>query len=286
MQHLVELAYPEHVRRRLVTAVAERANIPTYLVWANKDRIADYQSLLRRSLFLGLSDGARMDTFRRLNVGIISNEQIVVATEVNPEKWKSLLKKLRDETGDPNAKFDFLFLLDDFIGSGKTLLREEQSAWDGKLIKFWKQIQPVRNSHFSSSLTVCVHHYVSTNQASKVVVERRNAAAAVLGDGWFKKEEIEFSFGTILPAELPIDEARAGEFMKLVQKYYDDAVQTQHTNVGGTDDVRLGFGGCALPLVLEHNTPNNSIALLWADTDGANGQHTMRPLFRRRQRHV
>ncbi len=286
MQHLVELAYPEHVRRRLVTAVAQRAEIPRYLVWAHENGVVRYQALLRRTLFLGLSDGARMDTFRRVNVGIISNEQIVVATEVNPGKWESLIKKLREDTGDPKAQFEFLFLMDDFVGSGKTLLREAPPTWEGKLIKFWKQIQPVRQTHFSSTLVVCVHHYVSTNEASRIMVERRDAAAAALGDGWFKREEIEFSFGTVLPPDLPIDEARFGEFMKLVKKYYDEAVQTQHTNVGGTDDVRLGFGGCALPLVLEHNTPNNSVALLWADTVGANNQHAMRPLFRRRQRHV
>jgi hypothetical protein len=32
--------------------------------------------------------------------------------------------------------------------------------------------------------------------------------------------------------------------------------------VGGTDG-RLGFAGCALPLVLSHNTPNNAVYLLW-----------------------
>ena len=53
----------------------------------------------------------------------------------------------------------------------------------------------------------------------------------------------------------------------------------------------LGYGGCALPLVLAHNTPNNAVALLWAETRGEareDGQpaSAMRPLFRRRQRHV
>jgi hypothetical protein len=29
--------------------------------------------------------------------------------------------------------------------------------------------------------------------------------------------------------------------------------------------MKYGYANCALPLVLEHNTPNNSISLLWAD---------------------
>jgi len=75
------------------------------------------------------------------------------------------------------------------------------------------------------------------------------------------------------------------DFARLVEVYYDKAVESRHTQVGG-DGVRWGFGDCALPLVLEHNTPNNTIALLWAETSGGAGLHAMRPLFRRRQRHV
>lgn len=70
----------------------------------------------------------------------------------------------------------------------------------------------------------------------------------------------------------------------------DPEIQTKHTDVGGVNHIGLGYGGCALPLVLEHNTPNNSVALLWAETDGGSRDGArapaMRPLFRRRQRHV
>jgi len=95
----------------------------------------------------------------------------------------------------------------------------------------------------------------------------------------------------ILPEDLPIDRnpSTSDDFIKLTQKYYDPAIRTKHTDVGGVTHLGLGYGGCALPLVLEHNTPNNSVALLWAETPG--GMHgsvpapAMRPLFRRRQRH-
>ena len=56
--------------------------------------------------------------------------------------------------------------------------------------------------------------------------------------------------------------------------------------------MKLGYGGCALPLILDHNTPNNSMPLLWAETvgspkvDGMAAVPAMRPLFRRRQRHI
>jgi hypothetical protein len=83
----------------------------------------------------------------------------------------------------------------------------------------------------------------------------------------------------------PVNDTGQEPFLKLVDTYYDDSIETKHMKLGG-EDARLGFGKCALPLVLEHNTPNNSLALLWADTDGENGKHSMRPLFRRRQRHT
>jgi hypothetical protein len=45
--------------------------------------------------------------------------------------------------------------------------------------------------------------------------------------------------------------------------YYDERASDKHIAVGGTADARLGFAGCALPVVLAHNTPNNSVYILW-----------------------
>jgi hypothetical protein len=286
MQHLVELAYPENIRSRLASAVAERAGIPKYLLWAQPDGQQRFRSVLRKTLFLGLSDGARIDAFRRANVGLISNEQIVMTTQLDDEKWDSLRKELQKDTDDSDARFEFAYLIDDFVGSGKTFLRKQSGKWTGKLWKFWKHLKDVRETHFTPALTVCVHHYVASYAASLNLATRHEEAAAELGAAWFPRDAVHFSFGTVLPENLPLDEARFPEFLNVVQKYYDPAIESQHTEVGETKDIRLGFGKCALPLILEHNTPNNSIALLWADTDGESAQHAMRPLFRRRQRHA
>lgn len=80
-------------------------------------------------------------------------------------------------------------------------------------------------------------------------------------------------------------QAAEPEFAELVKEYYDNSIETPHINKGGKD-ARWGFSECGLPLVLEHNTPNNSIALLWAETAGGDNKRAMRPLFRRRQRHL
>lgn len=290
MNHLVELFFPETVQWRLMQAAAERAGVPTYQVWANPASTALYRRLLRQTLFIELSDGARIDVFRRANAGVVNNEQVVTAPRFNKAKWDDLLKDLRADLKDDTARFAFVFLVDDFIGSGTTLLRWDaaKKTWSGKMPRFWEDVQKdgVAATHFEPEWVLCVHHYLATHQATETAAARQAEALAErknAGAGWF--ERVRLSYGLVLPKTFPVDEDRHGDFLKLVKTYYDDAIETKHMKVGG-EDARLGFSRCGLPLVLEHNTPNNSLALLWADTAGGNGKHMMRPLFRRRQRHT
>jgi len=65
-------------------------------------------------------------------------------------------------------------------------------------------------------------------------------------------------------------------------QYYDhDECYTDHFKVGGTNDAKRGFSAACLPLVLSHNTPNNSVALLWSSSSNPKG----RGLFPRVSRH-
>jgi hypothetical protein len=285
MNHLVELFYPETVVWRLQQEVARRQKITTWKVWEDAGAKALFDRLRRQTLFIELSDGARIDVFRRANAGLISNEQTVTAPRLNDEKWDELLEELRKDVKDPQARFAFVFLIDDFIGSGMTLLRKKhEGPWTGKLFRFWDENKDRFGTYCESEWTLCVHHYLATHRASEAIAERNAQIASEQGEGkWFSA--VQFSFGMKLPADLPITAASHAEFIGLTDRYYDDSIENRHTRVAGTD-AKLGFGQCALPLVLEHNTPNNSVALLWADTEGANGKHAMRPLFRRRQRHV
>lgn len=284
MSHLVSLFYPDTVQWRLMRAVATRLGLPTYRVWAESEAIRCFETLLRKTLFIELSDGARIDLFRRANAKTISNEQIVTAPRIIQSKWDSLLEDLRSDLHDPEARFAFIFLVDDFVGSGLTLLRETDGIWNGKLVRFWDDLQTVNvmMSHFEPSWELCVHHYVATRQATLAVHDRHEQASKERANQWFRS--VQFSYGMIFPEDFPVDDLRHEGFLRLVRKYYDDTIETRHTEVGGRD-IRLGFGQCGLPLVLEHNTPNNSLAILWAETLGGEGRHAMRPLFRRRQRH-
>jgi hypothetical protein len=63
-------------------------------------------------------------------------------------------------------------------------------------------------------------------------------------------------------------------------KYYDPDIYDEHFAKGGAPDARYGYADCGLPLVLHHNTPNNSVALLMS-YEGLK----FRGLFPRIQRH-
>jgi hypothetical protein len=64
------------------------------------------------------------------------------------------------------------------------------------------------------------------------------------------------------------------------ERYYDHDIYDEHLAKGGTEDARYGYAACGLPLVLHHNTPNNSIALIMS-YEG----RKFRGLFPRIQRH-
>jgi hypothetical protein len=281
-ERLVELLYPNRVRPRIVSAIAKRSNLQPYEIWRHAETRREFKSLLRRSLFMALSDGARLDTFRRVNAGRITNEQILPATQIDDEKWDDLLKELRNEEGD-DARFAFVFLIDDFMGTGTTLIRDKNGRWTGKLQRFWESVQDKVDTHFADDWVLAVHHYVGTSRADSTVRERVAEAKDKLAQQrWFTN--VELTFESVLPVDLPLTKGRDDAFIELANRYYDASLETKHTRVGGTD-MRLGFAGCALPVVLEHNAPNNSVSLIWAETTGAMGV-PMRPLFRRRQRHV
>jgi hypothetical protein len=290
IQHLVELLYPEEVQPRLVSAAASACSIPSYRVWVEPEGRAAYDRLLKKTLFIELSDGARIDIFRRANAGVISHEQIVTAPRIGREKWDELLEDLRERLDDQAARFSIVYLVDDFTASGTNLIRynQEKGRWKGKLPRFWEEMCEYVQTHFEDTWHVVVHHFIGTTYADKEIrrreQERRNADDPT---GWFPFP-LEFTFGTVLPDTLPVNQENHHEFLRLVEldQYYDPVIEAKkHNLVGGSEDIRHGYAKCGLPLILDHNTPNNSLALLWAESEGHDGRHAMRPLFRRRQRH-
>jgi hypothetical protein len=297
MAKLVAQFYTNTVHPELASAVAHALGIPRYLLPANAEARARFVDLRRRTLFLGLSDGARVDYIRHQHVGLLSNEQVVGSTQLDAEKWSDLLQELRKDVGDGGARFRAVYLIDDFVGTGSSFHRidSDSGAPKGKLSKFAKSVASAEASLgkiFEDNYQLIVHHYIGTAQAVESLGDRLATAHTGL-PALHLQSAPRASYGLKLPATLRLDDARELDraFLEISEEYYDHSIHTQHTKVGGTTDMKRGYGGCALPVVLDHNTPNNSMPLLWAETAGAPdasgvAPHAMRPLFRRRQRHT
>lgn len=298
MQRLVELFYPCVIERRLIDVIAHRRGIPKYMVHVDKSARADFLQLRRRTLILGLSDGARIDILRHSTVGFLSNEQFVVQTQTDRFKWASLLKDLRKaQPGDPNAAFELVVLVDDFTGTGSSYLRydNDDKKWTGKLCKFLASLREALKTVpvVSDGWQLCVHHYLGTERAARDIVAREKDAVANGSPEVRLDKPSHYTFGAIVGQDICISAANPehAPLVALTQNYYNPKIETEHTKVGGVKHIGLGYGACGLPLILHHNTPNNSLALLWAEApvgqdDAGQPLKEMRPLFRRRQRHT
>ena len=94
MRRLVEKFYPQTVCDRLIRTVGAEQRVPYYRVFTDTDACAVLKRLQRETLFMGLSDGARIDTLRHVNSKVLTNEQMVVATQIDNDKWRDLVEKL------------------------------------------------------------------------------------------------------------------------------------------------------------------------------------------------
>ena len=296
IQRLVEQFFPRIVRDRIVRMVAHDYSIQPYQVFTHRDASIAVDRLRRQTLFMGLSDGARIDTIRHSNSGVLSNEQFVQVTQIDTEKWRDLLQNLRNDLNESCARFRLIYLIDDFAGTGSSFLRYDRQSekWKGKYVRFRSSVDSANRElgsdrPFHDKWRLGIHHYVASSDASSAIESNLKSRAMALSDDG--TEVIHTSFGMILPIDLPLTHAdlRFDAFVGLTEIYYDSRIETAHTAVGGVDHLGLGYGGCGLPLVFEHNTPNNSVGLLWAEADAGNGGGAsgrgMRALFRRRERH-
>lgn len=293
LKGLIEIFVPETVTPRLRQYVAAQLGIKPYEVWGTPKSAEAFRHARRSTLFVGMSDGSRMDMFRRTNSGTLSPEQIVASLIIDDDKWKDMGKKLDEAV--PGAKFSTVYLIDDFTGSGTTFARFVDGEWKGKLKKFNDRVRDAQQNFekkgkpfpLAPEYTVHIHHYISSEQARSTLEANR---ARVLEE-WKDKTfgDIRITEGLRLPAEAKLDPIRDPEIWRLCDRYYDPAQDVrleEHLEQSGITTARFGYAGCALPLVLDHNTPNNSIPLLWAEPDEvAPGAHEMKALFRRRDRH-
>ena len=85
-----------------------------------------------------------------------------------------------------------------------------------------------------------------------------------------KNIEINVSAILILEDDLKLDLILNNDFENMLKKKFDSEIIDSHYKKGKHDKPHLGFNECGLSLIMNHNTPNNSLPILWHDDDSKN----------------
>jgi len=285
MRHWVEMAYPDFIRPHLLRRVASENGYSALHI----PRIAaakEFHVYQRQTLFLGLSDGARIDLFRRSNPDL-NHEQIWQTHELADDRVQELLTNLKESLvlqfgGEPPqeaVRFRTIVLLDDFSASGHSYyMPKPDGTFGGKITKFHhKLVDPADPLHRLVDLRdteIIVMLYAATEQA----LEHLASQSQALWNDHVKACYVEAV--QLVPKDICLLNNAENSIRDLIDAHYDHAIFDKHLEKGGTGDAKYGYAGCGLPLVLHHNTPNNSIALLWSYEDAK-----VRGLFPRIKRH-
>lgn len=266
LYHLINSIYPDIMKpifRRQTKDLCTDNNITDE---KNKKRLM--YIIGRQSLVFGLSDGARLDVFRR-SAPIISNEQVCISYEIKDERMKSIMEEIKKDTdkyadlyvhrGILQQKIYNIFLLDDFSGSGISYLRQEtdeqgKKVWKGKITKVITQLgEQLGDGKGLEDIDIHVILYLATEKAKLHIEEQIKL---------FCEEKHVKIFIHVLQDVHKIEPDNNIE--SLMKKYYDSRIEDSHFKKGKHDSPFLGFDECSLPLVIYHNTPNNSFPIIWA----------------------
>ena len=219
-----------------------------------------------------MSDGAFIDYFRRVNN--ISNDNVIPYYKLHPKaqletlsKIEKKLKKIEEKTTENTLN---IFLIEDFIGTGKTFLREELNVKkeiikNGHLVRFleyWDEFL----KKFAKKHIILVS-YIITELAVNNIYD--------LQKKYYNDLDFHILEGIRIPEKMNLP-SHDSKIKQLCEYYYNKDIETEHTLIGGS--VKFGFGNAGLPLVRFINTPNNRLYLIW-NTKNWN------PLFPRNSRH-
>ncbi|TDT65257.1 hypothetical protein [Frigoribacterium sp. PhB116] len=269
LDHLVATVYKDVLRPLYMKRAASLLGEPEWAVRKIRDSNA-FKSLQRRTLVLGLSDGARLDKLRRYSA--LSTEQFHLVSVLDTEKQSDMSVKLAKALAKMGLEaartFNSVIVVDDFSGSGTTMLRydEDDHLWRGKLQKLQNHLADLKdNGVVADDATVIVILYLISDNADRELRARIKKAGF--------ESEIRLFSAHKFAADFPLDTSDHDDnaFLELCMKYFRPTWKDEHNALAG--DVTYGYGGSALPLVLHHNAPNNSPPIVWKDeaADGAVG---------------
>ena len=298
MNYLVDLLYDSKIRPILLDMATNETGMPSYkrssMVVRNRFEIEK-----RSALVIGLSDGAHTDILRRS--ASFNNEQVLTNYYPDGKKLKDMLDELRKDDklkGVEKPYFRRIFLIDDFTASGKSFIRYDESdgEYHGKLKKIINELCTENEKDNEGKVDIKHMSYLLDPLQEKIQIDilfciatekARTNIKSNLDDylksvGWQDKVEFNIHIVQLLEDKLSIDIKTDNDLVKVLKKekhFVEECVISKSYKVGKNDSPWLGFDECALPIVLAHNTPNNSLPIIWQDAERFHG------LFPRISRH-
>ena len=305
MNYLVDLLYDSKIRPILLKKATDSAKMPTYML-CNKKVQEQFSIEKRSSLVIGLSDGAHTDILRR-SAGF-SNEQVLTNYYPDGKKLKDMLADLKKDDKLQEIEkpyFRNIFLIDDFTASGKSFVRfdSKEKKFKGKLSKIIDQLCAENKErsevelakgekeelHLSylldpnlQEINIDILFCIATHKAKENI---RKSLDEFLEKRGYNK--VKYYIHVVQPLDDTLSQEVTGDpdLMKVLEKpryFHQELKEDDAYNVGNIAKPYLGFDECALPVVLSHNTPNNSLPILWQDTDN---EAEFKGLFPRISRH-
>jgi hypothetical protein len=237
LAHLVGCAYADHLKPALLRRMARERGLeaPPFAPLA---RTPEFDDLLRGIVVVGLSDGARLDLLRRATPELTESQFVL------------------DHRAEVPDGASHVVAVDDFSGTGGSLVRREGQGFAGRLAGLGRRL-PGR-------MPGSVLLYIASARAARHL-------RSTMGDalpGW----------DVVIVQELRDSAAANARAVRRMHRRHYGAEPAPERKGGRNAGYREGD----LSLVLDHNTPNDSLALLWAPPDG--GPWYATALFPRRER--
>lgn len=295
MNYLVDLLYDSKIRPILLDMATTETGMPSYKRSSNVVHNR-FEIEKRSALVVGLSDGAHTDILRR-SAGF-SNEQVLTNYYPDGKKLKDMLDELRKDDKLKSIEkpyFRRIFLIDDFTASGKSFIRYDESdgKYHGKLKKIIDELctrgyveKGQKIEHLSyllnpeQKIQIDILFSIATEKAKTSIKD--NLDDYLKSVGWQDKVEFNIHIVQLLEDKLSNDIKSDNNLVRVLKKdkhFVEECVISKSYKVGKNNSPWLGFDECALPVVLAHNTPNNSLPIIWQDAERFHG------LFPRISRH-
>lgn len=279
------------IRQKVVEDFKARGETINKFNYRLLDNSNEFKSHKRKTLFIGLSDGSHIDIIRRNSY--LDNDQVLTNYYPDDNKVKDLGDKL-DESGDlandANKKFESIVLIDDFTASGSSFIRKkEDGTFGGKLPTFFKALND--NDKFKKLLTdnyeIHLYFLIATENALTYIQELLEQFMQQYNNIKVKVDCVQKLYDDAKFTSHHEEDAKAMLEIISRKRFVNEPMLTEaykKSYAGGDDSYHLGYKQCALTVVLNHNTPNNSLPIIW-QPKREDKNEPLYPLFYRITRH-